>query len=111
MALARPRTRPPAPTSPLLHAHTRRARPQIRTIKLPVLFLGGARDELVPPQQFARLVAACPAPLKRTHLVADGGHNDTFLKGGHDYYKAMNSFFKEARKFQPEAQDGGDRHH
>lgn len=65
----------------------------------------------MPPHQFARLVAACPALLKRTYLVPEGGHNDTFLRGGHEYYKAMNSFFREARKIQPEAVQGGSDHH
>jgi hypothetical protein len=69
--------------------------PKLRT---PVLYLAGRNDELVPHSHMLELYQLSMkfSLLTRMHIVEDGMHNDTFLKGGMKYWEAMNQFMKEA---------------
>lgn len=66
----------------------------------PVLLVSGGRDELVPSWHMTRLRqilgAACDSNNGKHkvswHLVPDGQHNDTWMKGGEEYYKALAKF-------------------
>ncbi|GAO47095.1 hypothetical protein G7K_1307-t1 [Saitoella complicata NRRL Y-17804] len=55
---------------------------------VPMLFLAGARDELIPPENFRGLYDAATKCPKRTWKVFGGGtHNDTCLQAG--YFQAI----------------------
>ena len=54
---------------------------------LPVLFLSGARDELIPPPHMHRLHAACSSTRKTFVSFPDGMHNNMNSEDG--YYEAL----------------------
>ena len=52
---------------------------RIKDLKLPILFVSGEEDELIPPEQMDRLFkAAVNAKFKKMYKVKDGEHNDTW---------------------------------
>jgi len=66
---------------------------RITRIHIPMLFVNGTADEIVPPGHVQRLYeAAKQAPFKVMHTVNGGMHNDTWLKGGKDYIYALKDF-------------------
>jgi len=66
---------------------------RIQKVKVPMLFVGGTQDEIVPPPHSKRLHdAAIMAPFKQIFMVQGGTHNDTWLKGGKDYIYALKDF-------------------
>jgi fermentation-respiration switch protein FrsA (DUF1100 family) len=65
----------------------------IRKISAPLLVISGLADELVPPSHpLALYEAAQSSKSKKLYTVANGEHNDTFLKGGPAYYETIRSF-------------------
>ncbi|CAF0998244.1 unnamed protein product [Adineta ricciae] len=52
---------------------------KIRHIKVPILFLSGEQDELVPPQMMRKLHDECQSTKKQLTLFSDGQHNTTWL--------------------------------
>lgn len=65
----------------------------IPKIRLPILFLSGLKDELIPPAHMRKLYGAATASTHRMlHEVAEGEHNDTFLQGGSLYYEVVSQF-------------------
>lgn len=55
------------------------------------------RDALVPPPMLRRLHDSATSSVHRAlHVVEDGDHNDTFMKGGAAYVTAMRQFIAEA---------------
>jgi pimeloyl-ACP methyl ester carboxylesterase len=64
----------------------------------PVLYLAGARDELVPPSHMRDLyqASAGTGSIARMHVVPGGTHNDTWLQGGKAYWEAIRNFLGEA---------------
>jgi fermentation-respiration switch protein FrsA (DUF1100 family) len=71
---------------------------RIPHIKLPMLFVYGTTDEIVPPSHVQSLHdAATSAPFKQLHAVPGGSHNDTWLKGGKDYIYAIKDFLEKAQ--------------
>lgn len=58
--------------------------------KLPILFLGGAKDEIVPPQHFYKLYELCKSPKKQFKLLPNGTHNDTVIQVG--YFETLLKF-------------------
>ena len=68
------------------------------TLSVPVLYLAGREDELVPHSHMIELyhLSTTLSLLPRIHVVDDGKHNDTFMKGGQKYWQAMQQFIKEA---------------
>lgn len=52
----------------------------IKTIsKIPVLFLSGKQDELIPPKHVHALYQACPSKMKELKEFEGAEHNDTCL--------------------------------
>ncbi|WBW72970.1 palmitoyl-(protein) hydrolase [Schizosaccharomyces osmophilus] len=58
--------------------------------ELPVLFLSGADDEIVPPIQMQLLYGLCPSKLKRLCIFPKSKHNDTCL--GEGYFHTIAEF-------------------
>jgi fermentation-respiration switch protein FrsA (DUF1100 family) len=50
---------------------------------MPVLFLGGEMDEIVPPAQFRKLFELCSSDRKRMRTFPYGTHNDTCVAPGY----------------------------
>lgn len=66
---------------------------RIPLVKSPILFFSGLQDELIPPAQMKALYeTACSSQLNTFCTVAHGGHNDTVLCAGEDYYKVLGQF-------------------
>lgn len=62
-------------------------------LKLPILFLAGDADEIVPPSQMMELYKSSKSSKNATmHVVRGGMHNDTWLQGGKAYWKAIRDF-------------------
>lgn len=74
------------------------------TIRIPTLFLAGAKDTLVPHSHmlelYNRIKSSKVDNLVRLHVVEDGTHNETWLQGGRSYWKAITQFMDEV--FQAE---------
>jgi len=68
-------------------------------LDLPVLYLSGGKDELVPPGQMIELYRKSlegPAALVKMHVIKDGTHNETWLQGGQMYWDQIKAFLKQA---------------
>lgn len=57
---------------------------------MPVLFLSGAKDELVPPDHMRELYRACASTRKEWREFADGDHNATCMQRG--YFETIHAF-------------------
>lgn len=67
------------------------------SLTLPILYLAGARDELVPHSHMIRLYRSTTASrLNLMHVVKDGTHNETWMHGGQEYWEAFRSFLAQA---------------
>jgi pimeloyl-ACP methyl ester carboxylesterase len=66
-------------------------------LRLPMLFLAGSADELVPPSQMSRLVelAGMSSESVNLHVIEGGTHNECWVQGGDAYWKSMADFVKE----------------
>ena len=72
---------------------------RIPNVRIPMLFVVGSNDEIVPASHTGRLHnAAVLAPFKQIHQVAGGTHNDTWLRGGKDYIYAIKDFIEKAQE-------------
>lgn len=60
-------------------------------IHIPVLFLHGDRDEVVPLEQAERLYAAANEP-KKLYVIHGAHHNDTYVVGGTAYFDVWAQF-------------------
>jgi pimeloyl-ACP methyl ester carboxylesterase len=68
-------------------------------LNVPVLYLAGARDELVPHDHMVRMYKATKASkLVKMHVIKDGTHNETWLRGGNEYWVAMRDFLSQAAR-------------
>mmetsp|Transcript_20961 Transcript_20961/g.45452 ORF Transcript_20961/g.45452 Transcript_20961/m.45452 type:complete len:437 (-) Transcript_20961:159-1469(-) len=69
------------------------------TIRMPTLFLAGAKDTLVPHSHmlelFNRMKSSKVGNLVRMHVVEDGTHNETWMQGGREYWMAIQRFIDE----------------
>ncbi|GAA93668.1 uncharacterized protein L969DRAFT_96692 [Mixia osmundae IAM 14324] len=72
--------------------------PSSRDIKtfthLPILFMAGVKDELIPHAHMKELYATCGSDEKYWHELPDGTHNDTCVMPG--YFERVAQFIKEA---------------
>jgi len=60
---------------------------------MPVLYVSGDEDELVPYAMTSQLYwATTSAAFKEFHLVEGGTHNDTWEMGGEEYLKKVGKF-------------------
>lgn len=62
----------------------------VPSLTVPVLYLAGARDELVPHQHMIKLYRATNGA--KIHVVKDGTHNETWMQGGQEYWDAFRGF-------------------
>ena len=60
-------------------------------IKVPIMFIHGTADKLVPFPMMEKLYNACPAP-KRKFVVEGAGHGDAMTVAGKEYWEAVFSF-------------------
>jgi len=68
-------------------------------LTLPVLYLAGQKDELVPHSQMLELLkTTTKSRLPKIHIVKRGTHNETWLKGGQAYWDAIKQFLAEAQE-------------
>jgi abhydrolase domain-containing protein 13 len=74
----------------------------VPTLKgVPVLYLSGSKDELVPPHHMTKLFQLSQQHANnnaRIHYVENGTHNDTWMKGGQPYWDAIRSFVSSTLK-------------
>ncbi|KAG9408153.1 Alpha/beta hydrolase domain-containing protein 13 [Aphanomyces cochlioides] len=72
---------------------------RIRGITLPILFVAGERDELVPHSHMQKLHAlATKSSLRKWLPVPRGTHNDSWLRGGLDYFHTLRQFIATATR-------------
>ncbi|KAK2783588.1 hypothetical protein FQN53_009133 [Emmonsiellopsis sp. PD_33] len=57
---------------------------------IPILFLSGLKDEIVPPQHMAQLFSICKSTTKVWRTFPNGQHNDTVAEPG--YFDHIHSF-------------------
>lgn len=67
---------------------------KIPNVKFPILFVVGSEDEIVPPVHSIQLFkkAGGRGSLNRVYTVSGGAHNDTWLKGGMEFYLMLMQF-------------------
>lgn len=69
---------------------------RIRQLEMPLLFLCGMKDELIPPWHMQKLHASSTnSSLRRVAQFPDGTHNDTWEKGGEKYWVSQENFIRE----------------
>lgn len=63
-------------------------------LKIPILYLAGDADEIVPYSQMKELYeSSCMSSKRATmHVVEGGMHNDTWLRGGKAYWSGIRDF-------------------
>lgn len=66
---------------------------RVEKLEVPILFIVGLKDELVPPQHMRKLYHnASRSRLRQLYEVKDGMHNDTWYQGGISYYNTLKEF-------------------
>ena len=67
-------------------------------LSVPVLYISGDSDEIVPSEQMKDLYRKSKesSRLPRLHSVKGGTHNETWLQGGKDYWLAIKHFMQDA---------------
>lgn len=64
---------------------------KIGQVRVPVLVIHGAEDEIIPVSMGRRVYEAATGP-KEFYLIAGAHHNDTYLVGGREYFKRLRGF-------------------
>ncbi|KAF0700393.1 Aste57867_9098 [Aphanomyces stellatus] len=68
---------------------------RIPHVTLPLLFVAGERDELVPHAHMQQLYAmATKSSLRKWLPIPRGTHNDSWLRGGLDYFHGVRQFIE-----------------
>ena len=67
---------------------------KIGQLKMPLLALHGARDDLIPIADGRTLFDAAPEP-KTWYSIPVAGHNDTYVTGGDAYFRQLAAFARE----------------
>ncbi len=65
---------------------------KVKSLQMPVLFIHGMKDTVVPAIMSQRLFAAAPEP-KQLRLIPNAGHDDVSNAGGSQYIQALQQFF------------------
>jgi hypothetical protein len=73
---------------------------KIKKSKIPLLFIHGDQDYIVPFELGERLFQAAPRP-KEFMKIEGAGHNDTIEKAGHAYYRRLAQFINGLEKIEP----------
>ena len=66
---------------------------KISRVDVPKLIVHGERDDIVPFSMGQRLFAAAKMP-KYFYPLKGAGHNDTYVKGGDEYFRTITTFAK-----------------
>mmetsp|Transcript_22078 Transcript_22078/g.19650 ORF Transcript_22078/g.19650 Transcript_22078/m.19650 type:complete len:108 (+) Transcript_22078:595-918(+) len=80
----------------------------VKELKLPIMFISGRKDSLIPPEQMDRLFKEAGSEKKQMYKVKNGEHNDTwavcvrqgrYLSEGSlgqklEYYEKIKQFLK-----------------
>ena len=64
---------------------------KVDRLQMPVLFIHGTADSVVPAQMSKKLFDAAPEP-KQLYMVPDGGHNNAAQIGGVEYLRVVSKF-------------------
>ena len=64
---------------------------KIAGVRVPLLVLHGDRDEVIPFESGRKLFEAANEP-KRFYTIGGAGHNDTYIVGGREYFRALREF-------------------
>jgi pimeloyl-ACP methyl ester carboxylesterase len=64
---------------------------KVDRLQMPVLFIHGTADSVVPAQMSQKLFDAAPEP-KQLYMVPDGGHNNVAQIGGAEYLQRLKQF-------------------
>ncbi len=67
---------------------------KIDQIDVPLLIIHGNKDEIVPVEHGKKLFSLAPEP-KTYYEIERAGHNDTYLVGGAEYWKAWKDFLQD----------------
>jgi fermentation-respiration switch protein FrsA (DUF1100 family) len=70
---------------------------KIPNLKMPMLFIHGTADDIVPSKMSQELYAVAPQP-KQLLLVPEAGHDDVAKLGGVKYLQAIEQFIEQASK-------------
>lgn len=66
---------------------------RIPNVKIPIFFIFGTNDEIVPAYHTIKLYEAAKSTVyKAKYEVVGGMHNDTWFKGGKEYLYAIKDF-------------------
>ena len=66
---------------------------KVRRLKMPVLYMHGTEDILVPSEMSRRLYEKTSSP-KRLKFIIGGGHNNSAAVGGENYLRSIREFEK-----------------
>ena len=70
---------------------------KVSLLQVPVLYIHGTEDKLVPHEMSRRLYEQTASP-KQLQLISGGGHNNSAAVGGVQYLKAVRNFVDFAHK-------------
>jgi len=69
---------------------------KIKDIQVPILFISGLKDNLIPAEHMKELYRLCKkAPGTKFCAVPEGTHNDTPFHGGQQYYDFVDRFLTD----------------
>ncbi len=69
---------------------------RVASVEAPLLIVHGEQDSLVPFEHGRRLYEAANEP-KEFYPIPGAGHNDTYERGGEEYFVRLSSFWERAR--------------
>ena len=69
---------------------------KVDRLQMPVLFIHGTADNVVPVEMSKKLFDAAPEP-KQLYIVPDGGHNNVAQIGGAEYLQIVSQFLDPSK--------------
>lgn len=69
---------------------------KVDRLQMPVLFIHGTADNVVPVEMTKKLFDAAPGP-KQLYIVPDGGHNNLAQIGGAEYLQIVSQFLASSK--------------
>jgi pimeloyl-ACP methyl ester carboxylesterase len=72
---------------------------KVKSLQMPVLFIHGTADDMVPASMSQVLFSAAPEP-KQLFLVSGAGHNDVAKVAGAEYLQTVGRFLQQVRSRQ-----------
>ena len=69
---------------------------KVDRLQMPVLFIHGTADKVVPVEMSKKLFDAAPEP-KQLYIVPDGGHNNVAQIGGAEYLQIVSQFLGSSK--------------